>query len=72
MVDKRITDSSEIAHPLVDKALFSKAPIAELIGFGVEEIRDGRAVGLLQSGPQHANPIGILRGDPPGPPPYVL
>src|SRR2546425_6073844 len=43
MVDKRTTDSSETAHPLIKKALASKPPIAELIGFEVEEIRDGRA-----------------------------
>ena len=61
--DKRMTNSSsKTAHPLVEKVLASKPPIAELIGFEVEEIRDGRAVGLLQSGPQHANPMGTLHG----------
>src|SRR5258705_12380956 len=54
--------SSKTAHPLVQKVLASKPPIAELIGFDVEEIRDGRAVGLLQSGAQHANPMGTLHG----------
>ncbi len=62
MVDRRTTDSSETVHPLIKKALASKPPIAELIGFNVEEIRDGHAVGLLQSGPQHANPMGTLHG----------
>jgi uncharacterized protein (TIGR00369 family) len=62
MVEKRMTNSSETAHPLVEKVLASKPPIAELIGFEVEEIHDGRAVGLLQSGPQHANPMGTLHG----------
>jgi len=63
MVDKRMTNSSsKTAHPLVEKVLASKPPIAELIGFEVEEIRNGRAVGLLQSGPQHANPMGTLHG----------
>jgi len=38
-------------HPLVKKVLASKPPIAELIGFNVEEIGDGRAVGCLQAGP---------------------
>ena len=49
-------------HPLVKKVLAAKPPIAELIGFDVEEIGDGRAVGSLQSGPQHANPMGTLHG----------
>jgi uncharacterized protein (TIGR00369 family) len=49
-------------HPLVEKVLTSKTPIAELIGFRVEEIAGGRAVGSLRSGPQHANPMGTLHG----------
>jgi len=62
MVEKGTTSSSETAHPLIRKVLASKPPIAELIGFSVEEISDGRAVGSLQSGPQHANPMGTLHG----------
>jgi uncharacterized protein (TIGR00369 family) len=49
-------------HPLVEKVLKARPPIAELIGFTVEEIGAGRAVGSLQSGPQHANPMGTLHG----------
>lgn len=49
-------------HPLVRKVLVSRPPVAELIGFNVDEIGDGRAVGSLQSGPQHANPMGTLHG----------
>jgi uncharacterized protein (TIGR00369 family) len=49
-------------HPLIKKSRASKVPIAELIGFRVEEIGGGRAVALLQSGPQHANPMGTLHG----------
>ena len=49
-------------HPLIQKVLAGKAPIGELIGFTVEEIADGRAVGSLQAGPQHANPMGTLHG----------
>jgi uncharacterized protein (TIGR00369 family) len=49
-------------HPLIEKALAAKVPIAELIGFRVEEIDDGRAVALLHAGPQHANPMGTLHG----------
>jgi len=62
MVEKRTKSPSDTAHLLVKKVLASKPPIAELIGFEVEEIRNGRAVGLLQSGPQHANPMGTLHG----------
>ena len=56
------TPPSEFVHPLIEKALRSKVPVADLIGFRVEEIGGGRAVGLLQSGPQHANPMGTLHG----------
>src|SRR5437867_4234442 len=62
MVEKGRTGSSETTHPLIKKVLTSKPPIAELIGFNVEEISDGRAVGCLQSGLQHANPMGTLHG----------
>jgi uncharacterized protein (TIGR00369 family) len=54
--------SSESVHPLIAKALASKTPIAELIGFTVEEAGDGRAVAMLDSGPQHSNPMGTLHG----------
>jgi uncharacterized protein (TIGR00369 family) len=53
---------SASVHPLIEKALTSKVPIADLIGFRVEEIGGGRAVGLLPAGPQHANPMGTLHG----------
>src|SRR2546428_9975842 len=43
------------------KALATKVPIAELIGFR-EEIGGGRTVCSLRSGPQHANPMGTLHG----------
>jgi uncharacterized protein (TIGR00369 family) len=56
------TDPLEVVHPLIDKALNSKVPIAELIGFTVAEISGGRAVASLRSGPQHANPMGTLHG----------
>ncbi len=49
-------------HPLIQKVLAAKPPIAELIGFTVEEISDGRAVGSLQAGPQHTNPMGTVHG----------
>ena len=56
------TPPSESVHPLIEKVLTSKPPIAELIGFNIEEIRGGRAVGTLHTGPQHANPMGTLHG----------
>ena len=62
MVEKRGTSSSEPVHPLIEQALTSKIPIAELIGFRLEEIGGGRAVGSLRAGPQHANPMGTLHG----------
>ena len=48
-------------HPLIRKALES-TPIADLIGFTVGEIGEGRAIGSFQSGPQHTNPMGTLHG----------
>jgi uncharacterized protein (TIGR00369 family) len=54
--------SPQAVHPLIERARSSKVPIAELIGFRVEDIGDGRAVGSLRSGPQHANPMGTLHG----------
>ncbi len=48
-------------HPLILKALES-TPIADLIGFTVGEIGEGRAIGSFQPGPQHANPMGTLHG----------
>jgi uncharacterized protein (TIGR00369 family) len=39
-----------------------KMPVADLIGFEVAEVSSGRAVITLQTGPQHANPMGTLHG----------
>jgi uncharacterized protein (TIGR00369 family) len=36
--------------------------IARLIGFEAKDIADGRATVVLAAGPQHANPMGTLRG----------
>jgi uncharacterized protein (TIGR00369 family) len=55
------TNPSQQAHPIIRKAMES-TPIAELIGFTIGEIGDGRAVGSFQPGPQHANPMGTLHG----------
>ena len=48
-------------HPLIRKALAS-SPIADLIGFTIDQVGNGRAVGSLRPGPQHANPMGTLHG----------
>jgi len=57
-----MTNSSDATHPLIQKVLAAKPPIAELIGFVMEGIGDGRAVGSMQAGPQHWNPMGTLHG----------
>jgi uncharacterized protein (TIGR00369 family) len=59
---KDTTRLSGTVHPLVRRVIDAKPPIAELIGFEVVEIGEGRAIGLLQAGPQHANPMGTLHG----------
>src|SRR5438034_4665209 len=61
MAQKRRAESPT-RHPLIEKVLASRPAIAELIDFNVEQISDGHAVGLLQTGPQHANPMGTMRG----------
>ena len=49
-------------HRLVKPAQEGSVPIARLIGFEMTEIEDGRAVGYLDAGPHHANPMGTLHG----------
>ena len=61
MAQKRRAESPT-RHPLIEKVLASRPAVAELIGFNVEEISDGHAVGSLQAGPQHANPMGTMHG----------
>ncbi|HEY2117751.1 MAG TPA: PaaI family thioesterase [Candidatus Acidoferrum sp.] len=39
-----------------------KMPVANLIGFEITEAFKGRAITTLQTGPQHANPMGTLHG----------
>ncbi|MGC2417674.1 MAG: PaaI family thioesterase, partial [Candidatus Acidiferrales bacterium] len=62
MAQGSTTSSVESNHPLVKRVLASRPPIAQLIGFEVEHIGEGRAVTVLQAGPQHANPMGTLHG----------
>ncbi len=40
----------------------SKFPVADLIGFDITESAGGRTLATLQTGPQHANPMGTLHG----------
>lgn len=49
-------------HRLIEQVLRHGAPVAKLVGFEVGEIAEGRAVGHLDAGPQHANPMGTLHG----------
>ena len=62
MPDKSTTNTPASSHPLIKKVLATKPPIAKLIGFDVEEISGGRAVGVLEAGLQHSNPMGTLHG----------
>src|SRR5258705_13370001 len=57
-----MTNPTGTTHPLIQKVLADKPPIAKLIGFVIEGIGEGRAVGLMEAGPQHANPMGTLHG----------
>jgi uncharacterized protein (TIGR00369 family) len=49
-------------HRLIERARTSRVPVEALIGFSVETLGDGQAVGWLDAGPQHANPMGTLHG----------
>jgi len=62
MNNVRVNEDTMAVHPLAEKVLAARPPIAELIGFTVEEIGAGRAVGSLYAGPEHANPMGTLHG----------
>jgi uncharacterized protein (TIGR00369 family) len=37
-------------------------PVAELVGFDLAEVGEGRAVVTLETGPQHTNPMGTTHG----------
>jgi len=54
-------EASVPADPL-SKARANDVPVARLIGFETKESADGRAVVILDAGPQHANPMGTLHG----------
>ena len=54
---------SEAASPSLSRSSDSfRMPVADLIGFGIGEVTPGRAIVTLQTGPQHANPMGTLHG----------
>jgi uncharacterized protein (TIGR00369 family) len=50
------------ASTLFERMMKHKAPVGDLIGFSITEAGDGRAVAVMQSGPQHFNPMGTLHG----------
>ena len=54
--------SSQPAIPLVSPPDGFRMPVADLIGFEVGKFGSGRAITTLQTGPQHANPMGTLHG----------
>ncbi len=58
MDERRRTSSSEPVHPLIEKALTSRVPIAELIGFRVEEIGGGPRRRFVARGPATRQPDG--------------
>jgi acyl-coenzyme A thioesterase PaaI-like protein len=62
MAETKTGALSQAVHPLIERARTSTVLIAALIGFDVEEIGAGRAIASLQTGPQHANPMGTLHG----------
>lgn len=62
MTTKAVATTPQGTHPLVERVLASRPPIAKLIGFEIGDIGQGRAVALLEAGPQHANPMDTLHG----------
>lgn len=50
------------ARSLVERAAQLRPPVAELIGFQVSDVQDGKAVATLAAGTRHANPMGTLHG----------
>jgi uncharacterized protein (TIGR00369 family) len=39
-----------------------RPPVAQLVGFTLTAVAEGRSTVLLEAGPQHANPMGTLHG----------
>jgi uncharacterized protein (TIGR00369 family) len=59
---KAAVNNAEELHPLLRASAAGTVPIANLIGFEARDIAGGRAVTTMQTGPQHANPMGTLHG----------
>jgi len=57
--NERRTKSS---HRLIEQVRQNGAAVAKLVGFEIGEAVDGHAVGHLDAGPQHTNPMGTLHG----------
>jgi len=58
-------DESTAAEPsgsAAERRRLPQAPVGDLIGFNVDDVDSGRATVTLQTGPQHANPLGTLHG----------
>ncbi len=47
---------------LLQRMMQKRPPAAELVGWEVPEAANGRALVTLETGPQHANPMGTLHG----------
>ncbi len=62
MSDHPHSKSSQPAIPSASPPDGFPMPVADPIGFKIEKFGAGRAVTTLQTGPQHANPMGTLRG----------
>jgi len=59
--ESRNTENSGAPHPLIAGGR-EGVPVAKLIGFDLTDVKGGRAVVTLESGPQHFNPMGTLHG----------
>src|SRR4029453_13615315 len=53
---------STINHPLIERARTSRVAVADLVGFSIEPLGDGRALGWLDAGPRPPNPMGTVHG----------
>ncbi|MBI2815309.1 MAG: PaaI family thioesterase [Acidobacteria bacterium] len=62
MLDCTSSSETEKTLSIRDRAALGRLAIADLIGFRMTDIGDGRAVALLRAGPQHANLLGTLHG----------
>jgi uncharacterized protein (TIGR00369 family) len=49
-------------HPLIERARTSRVAVADLVGFSIEPLGNGKALGWLDAGPRHANPMGTVHG----------